>query len=129
MSRTKWLPDEANVLLEIHMRELGIEFIKEFKFHSTREWRFDYLLLLPRLGDQIAVEIEGGIHTQGRHVRGVGYAKDLVKYREAAALGFRVYRFSTEEVLNGTAHAFLQEHCGCLNVTRNHPQRSSATLR
>jgi hypothetical protein len=35
----------------------------------------------------------------------------MEKYREAAALGYRVYRFSPQEVLNGTALEFLRRHC------------------
>lgn len=115
--RRKVLTNEANVLLEIHLGELGIEFGKEHKFHPYRDWRFDYILLPPIAPDlaevpKVAIEIEGGIHTQGRHVRGTGYARDLVKYREAAAMGWRVYRFSTEEVLTGVAREFIDLHCG-----------------
>jgi hypothetical protein len=94
----------AHTLLEIHLRELGFDnFVPEFKFHPTRKWRFDYLIL-----PLVAVEIEGGIYARGRHTRGAGYEKDLEKYREATILGFNVYRFSTGEILNGTAKAFLK---------------------
>jgi hypothetical protein len=96
----------AHILLEIHLHELGLdEFVPEFKFHPTRRWRFDYLLK-----PKVAVEIEGGIYLRagGRHNRGAGYEKDLEKYREATILGYDVYRFSTGEVLNGTAKVFLQ---------------------
>jgi very-short-patch-repair endonuclease len=98
----------AHTLLEIHLREIGFDFVPEFKFHPTRKWRFDYLLKRWDVVPKIAVEIEGGIHARGRHTRGMGYEKDLEKYREATILGFSVYRFSTGEVLNGTAKTFLQ---------------------
>ena len=106
------MKSQASILLEIHMKELGLGFIPEFKFHLLRKWRFDYIVQpLPNAGELVAVEIEGAVWTLGRHTRGSGYTKDLEKYREAAALGWRVYRFSTQEVLNGTARAFLQKHC------------------
>jgi very-short-patch-repair endonuclease len=98
--------NHAAILLEIHMKELGIEFEPEYRFAAPRKWRFDYLL-----GDKTAIEIEGGIFSRGRHTRGVGYEKDLEKYREAAIRGYKVLRFSTGEVLNGTAREFIKKHC------------------
>lgn len=107
------MKSEAHILLEIHLKELGIEFEPEYTFHPVRRWRFDYVLSgksFYQIG-KIGIEIEGGIFTQGRHTRGQGYLGDLEKYREAAALGYKVYRFSTQEVLNGTAREFIKEHC------------------
>jgi hypothetical protein len=86
------------LVLEAHLRELGIDgFKREFAFMPERRWRFDY-------ADQmlmIAIEIEGGIFTNGRHVRGSGYQRDLDKYNAATARGWRVFRFSVEDVLKG----------------------------
>ena len=103
--------NESNILLEIHMKELGIEFMPEYKFHPKRKWRFDYAIFPVQRNGKTAVEIEGAVWTQGRHTRGSGYIKDLEKYREAAVMGWRVLRFSTDEVLNGVAREFLKEHC------------------
>lgn len=103
--------NEANLLLEMHLGELGLKFCKEYRFHSKRQWRFDYLLTPGPQPATFALEIEGGIWTRGRHTRGKGYQADLEKYREAAAMGFKVFRFSTEEVLNGTARKFIAENC------------------
>lgn len=100
------MKSEAHILLEIHLTELGLNYAPEHKFHPKRRWRFDYYI-----AGGTAIEIEGGIHSRGRHTRGVGYEKDLEKYREAAAMGYKVYRFSTQEVLNGTAREFIKEHC------------------
>lgn len=44
----------------------------------------------------IAVEIEGGIWTLGRHSRGKGMENDMIKYNAAAELGWRVLRYSRE---------------------------------
>jgi very-short-patch-repair endonuclease len=101
---------EAHLLLEAHLTELGKPFLREYAFCDGRRWRFDYLLeFKPSDENVIAIEIEGAIFTQGRHTRGAGYLKDLDKYRTAAALGYKVFRFSTQEVLNGTAKAFLEK--------------------
>ena len=60
--------------------------IPEYQFHPTRKWRFDYAWPLHKL----ALEVEGGIWTQGRHTRGAGALADMEKYSEAAILGWRL---------------------------------------
>lgn len=65
-------------------------FLKEFKFHSKRKWRFD--AAWPE--KMIAVEFEGGIWTNGRHTRGKGYENDCEKYNNALLLGWRVFRLT-----------------------------------
>ena len=73
---------------------IGIEPIPEYKFHNSRKWRFDYAF--PE--QKVAVEIEGGIWTQGRHVRPYGYRADMEKYNAAAALGWKVFRFEPSKI-------------------------------
>lgn len=60
----------------------------EFQFLKTRKWRFDFAW--PQRG--IALEVEGGIWTGGRHSRGAGMAKDMEKYNTAALRGWMVLR-------------------------------------
>jgi len=91
----------ANILLEKHLKELGLSWVPEFVF-SDRKWRFDYYC-----GNHLAIEIEGGVYSRGRHTRGSGYEKDLEKYNWATLLGYRVLRFSTGQVLRGEAKEFL----------------------
>lgn len=100
------MKNEAGILFEKHLKELGLDCSKEHRFHDTRLWRFDFLILAYR----IAIEIEGAIWSRGRHTRGKGYQADLDKYNHATMMGYRVLRFSTEDVLRGRAKAFLQEH-------------------
>ena len=45
----------------------------------------------------IAVEIEGGVWIGGRHTRGKGFLRDIEKYNEAAAMGWRVFRCDTSD--------------------------------
>lgn len=49
------------------------------------------------------MEVKGGIWSNGRHTRAKGYLGDMEKYNTAAALGYQVYRFSTEQVKSGKA--------------------------
>ena len=77
-----------------YLCSLGFKVEPELRFHPTRRWRFD--LAIPDL--KIAIEVEGGVWTQGRHTRGSGYIGDLEKYNEAAILGWLVLRFTTDQV-------------------------------
>lgn len=78
---------------------------KEFYFAKPRMWRFDYAWR----EKNIAVEIEGGIWTQGRHTRGAGFVKDMEKYNHAAKLGWRVFRFSPQQIKIGEAQSFMMD--------------------
>jgi hypothetical protein len=95
---------EAEDLLAIHLKELGIEFTKEFRFYQERRWRIDYFLP----SDSIGIEIEGAIWSHGRHSRGSGFQSDMEKYNTATMLGIRLLRFSTADVLTGKAKGFLK---------------------
>lgn len=69
---------------------IQINLTTEYQFHKTRKWRFDYA----NVEHKIAVEIEGGAFTNGRHTRGEGFIKDMEKYNEAAILGWVVFRIT-----------------------------------
>jgi hypothetical protein len=64
--------------------------IAEYAFaqDAGRRWRFDFAW--PPY--QVALEVEGGIWTQGRHARGAGFTKDLEKYNDAQVRGWIVLR-------------------------------------
>jgi len=66
----------------------GIEVTKEHPFHPKRKWRFDYAII----SQKIAIEVEGGVFTQGRHTRGKGFMGDMEKYNQAVVLGWRLLR-------------------------------------
>jgi len=61
---------------------------REFKFHPNRKWRFDYSWV----EQKVALEVEGGVWTGGRHTRGSGFMGDMSKYNEATCAGWRVLR-------------------------------------
>lgn len=64
--------------------------VAEYAFLPPRRWRFDYAWPDAR----VAVELEGGVYTNGRHVRPDGFTGDCVKYNHAALNGWRVLRFT-----------------------------------
>ncbi|ADP20074.1 MULTISPECIES: endonuclease domain-containing protein [Achromobacter] len=81
---------------------------REFRFHPNRAFRFDFAWPKLPCGRRLAVEIEGGIHSGGRHVRPQGYKRDLEKYNSAVALGWTLLRFSSSMVFNGEAVQVVQ---------------------
>jgi hypothetical protein len=46
----------------------------------------------------VALEVEGGIWTEGRHTRGAGALADLEKYSEAAIAGWRIIYCTPSEL-------------------------------
>jgi len=58
---------------------------------GLKDWRFD--ICFPDI--KLAVECEGGTWIQGRHVRGIGFENDSIKYNAAAELGFILLRYTT----------------------------------
>ena len=68
---------------------------REYLFHPTRQWRFDFAF--PE--EKIAVEIEGW----GRHQSFSGFEDDCEKYNSAAKLGWRVFRYTPAMVMRGDA--------------------------
>ena len=73
------------------------DYNKEYIFHPTRKWRFDYAWL----DLKVALEIHGGVFSNGRHTRGKGFTEDKVKMNEAQLLGWIVIEATTAQVKNG----------------------------
>jgi len=76
---------------------------KEFRFHGGRKWRFDRALVR----EKIAFEIEGGTWSGGRHTSGIGFRNDCEKDNCALALGWRVFRLTSEMVSVSYMRALL----------------------
>jgi len=60
----------------------------EYRFDDSRKWRCDFAWPAHKL----ALEVEGGAWTNGRHVRGAGFLEDMSKYNRLAVLGWRLLR-------------------------------------
>lgn len=69
--------------------------VPEHSFEPSRRWRLDLAWPAARL----ALEVEGGIWTGGRHTRGAGFLADMEKYNRLAVLGWRLLRCTPEQLL------------------------------
>lgn len=80
--------------------------VREFIFHPTRKWRLD----VSWPDALVAVEIDGGTWSGGRHTRGKGFQEDCHKVNAAVALGWHVFRF--------TPTMLTSDPLGCLGLVR-----------
>lgn len=76
------------------LQTLDKQAVAELRFAPPRRWRFDFAM--PTY--HIAIEIEGGIWTDGRHSRGSGMSADMEKYNEAVSRGWRLLRFTPAQL-------------------------------
>ena len=77
---------------------------EEYKFLKDRRFRFDFAW--PQ--SHIAVEIEGGTWSGGRHSRGAGFERDCEKYNLATREHWKVYRFTSAMVKDYRGVVFLE---------------------
>lgn len=81
---------------------------REYKFAPGRKYPADFAYPDKKL----LIEVEGGTYSGGRHVRGKGYEQDCRKYNLAALLGYRVFRFTSSMIEDGTAIETIKEALG-----------------
>lgn len=91
---------EAQILLKIHLAELGIETVPEYRFDPERNFRFD----LAALKEKIGIECNG--HWQGKH--GSGWSEGFEKLNLAQAQGWKVFVFHNRDALTGKAKEFMR---------------------
>jgi len=96
-------------MFALQLRALGVpEPEREYVFAKKamgRNWRFD--MAWPDL--MIAVEVEGGVWSRGRHTRGAGFIEDCSKQNAAVRLGWRVLRIPTPMVEDGSGAEMVVE--------------------
>ena len=97
---------------QLHAYRIRDQFVREYRFHPERMWRFDFAAKQEKL----AIEISGF----GRHHTYRGAAGDWKKINEAQKLGWAVLQFTTAQVRTGEA---VNEVIEWLNTrkTRNVP--------
>lgn len=96
-------PLERELAMQIRAFNLP-EPICEYAFAPGRRFRFDFYWS----AQMVAAEVEGGIYSGGRHVRGSGFERDAEKYNLAAELGIKVLRYTRRMIEDGSAVVQLE---------------------
>jgi very-short-patch-repair endonuclease len=78
---------------------------REYRFHPVRKWRFDFAWP----DKLIALEVDGGVFSGGRHVRGEGFVKDCEKQNVAMGLGWRILKAVTKHIKSGHVLTWLYD--------------------
>jgi hypothetical protein len=78
--------------------------VQEHRFDGVRRWRFDYAWPVQK----VALEVEGGVWTGGRHTRGAGFVADMEKYNAATVQGWRVLRCTPDTLCAAATLANLR---------------------
>lgn len=76
----------------------------ELRFDPARRWRFDFAHEPTR----IAVELNGGVWSNGRHTRGTGYLRDREKINAAQLAGWHVFELGTGQVSAATVRQIIE---------------------
>jgi len=88
------------------LRSVGLPApVREHRFHAVRRWRFDYAWL----AEKVALEVEGGVWTGGRHTRGAGFLADIEKYNAAVVAGWRIVRVTPSKLCASTTIGILEQ--------------------
>jgi hypothetical protein len=109
---------EGEDIVALWLGTENIPFIREWRFHPYRRWRFDFALGHNDFSDEayhrlhvntrkLAVEVEG--HFRGRHRSWSEVSSDYEKFNSAVLLNWRVLRFSTEMIKRGDAWPVIKE--------------------
>lgn len=81
--------------------------VAEFQFHAERKWRTDYYF--EANGRKVALEVEGGIHTGGRHVRAAGFKGDMEKYNALSTMGIFLVRVTPDSLMDVSTFTTLKK--------------------
>lgn len=88
---------------------------REFVFHPSRNWKFDFAFVECKL----ALEVEGGIWRPGggAHSRPQAIERDIEKYNAALLLGWRVFRSTPKMIRQNQVIDPLQQLLASLRTT------------
>lgn len=92
---------------QIVKAKTGYSFDQEYKFCQDRKWRFDFA----NFDLKVAVEVEGGAFTNGRHTRGKGFINDMEKYNMAIELGWVVLRYTPDQMYKAETYKQIKRVC------------------
>lgn len=103
---------ELELLLLEQIRRAGLpEPVQQHRFATDigRNWAFDFAWPGQH---RLAVEVDGGTWTRGRHTSGAGFQGDCDKTNQAQIMGWLVLRFTGADVREHRAVATIERALG-----------------
>jgi very-short-patch-repair endonuclease len=98
---------EETLMRQLTGAGIGLPF-RQFHFIAGLAYRFDFCWP----NKQLAVEIHGGTWVEGGHSRGKGQERDFERENLAVLLGWRLLKFTTDQVTDGRALAMIEAALG-----------------
>lgn len=97
-------PDiEGALVVELQRAGLG-GYQRNYRFDPRRRLELDFAWPVAR----VAIEVQGGIHSYGAHVRPEGYRRDAEKTRRAQLMGWIVLPCLAADVRDGSIVADVE---------------------
>lgn len=92
------------------IRALGLHegCVREYRFDLSRRWRADFAWPLQK----VALEVDGGTWSGGRHTRGDGFERDCEKQAALVLAGWRLFRATGAQVRSGAAVSWIEQAIG-----------------
>ena len=98
--------NEGETLLAIHLEELNVPFVRQYRYVPGRLFCADFAIPSHRL----LIEVNGGLKAAiGGHSGESGIQRDNERLRMAAMYRFLVMRFTPDEVKCGAAKSWIQQ--------------------
>lgn len=94
----------AMLILEIRSRKLPIP-VREYQGIPGRKFRYD--LAWP--AKKLALEVQGGVFSGGRHTRGIGYTADCEKLNLTVLNGWRMLWVTPAHIRDGKAIRWVEQ--------------------
>ena len=102
------MPSSLERQFAYYLRALAPEWadaaVEQYRIVPGRRYAWDYAFPAQR----VAVELHGGLHSNGAHVRAHGVQRDMAKANAATLAGWRVLYFSTDDLEDDPEGAISQ---------------------
>ena len=95
---------QPELLLALHLTELGVTFERQYAYVPGRRFRADFGLV----ADRLLIEVQGGIFTGQAHGSIRGVLADIERGNLATLHGWRRLCFTPQQVETGEAKAFIE---------------------
>lgn len=98
-------PPDIEGALVVELQRAGLAgYERNYRFDPRRRLELDFAWVVQK----VAVEVQGGIHSYGAHVRPEGYRRDAEKTRRAQLMGWIVLPCLAADVRDGSIVADVE---------------------